>query len=1188
MSDQPPAAPQRKRRPWVWLVLGVLALVLLGPMLLSLTPWPGELISGALPASAGRLTVRSTSLGWTGPLSLAGVTLRTPDGAEAVAVERVALQGGLLGLLAGDSAPLVVSVEQPRVNLVVSPQGTNLDSLFDEARRRSEQADDQPDAPASRRPLSIAVSDAAVGVTDTSTGERWLLSGANLRVEDPGRGLNSIEATIEAALSRLVAEGAAEPPAGRIAARIGAAEGGGRLAYVEAESLPLSLVAPLVRRVDPTADLAGWASIQGQTAWSDEGIDTFDSLAPADVLATLLAGGVRSSGTARLASVDYRGAATEGQTVRFGQVEAPWRLAAAGDRLAVERLDLVTPVGEVRIAGSLTPAEARAWGEGTPLAPRDLRFTGGIDFDRLAEIAPRLVRLQDDARIESGRVDATLTCDAGRVRARLVSSPLTGRAGGEPVQWRDPIDLRIDALQHDATAGLAGWVLESLAADATFFSAAAQGDAQRLRGRLDFDLDKLAEQLAPIVDLGGTRLAGAGEARFDAKRTAATGRWRVSADGEVNNLLVGEPDAPLAREPKLAFTAEVDGAVLDETTPTGTVQLTAGDDRLVIDLPRPDGAAAGPQPLRIELAGDAARWFRRVAIAGELPPPERLGLVGAIELTIAGRRDAQRIEIDRANLALTGLSLDTAGLGADATRVVLRDERIEASGRGAYDAQRRVAQVDEAQVATSVASARAREVSVEAGAPEALRGEAVYRLDLERLSAWLPAAAGPSRYVASGLVDGKVTARGVPEGLNLRLSARGNRLTLRDRQAAAAADQVLWSEPALSVVGDAMVASRVDASGASRVAVEFRDMRVESETLNGSFGGRIADAATLRGVEVGGGVDYDLEKLTPVLWPRLGDGVRLVGRDRATFRLESDDTAPPDAPAVRRLAGRFEAPWQGANLFGLPVGPGRLAATLRGGVLRTDPLDVSLGEGRLTATATARLDPPPAVVSLAPGPLVSDVAMSAEVNGRVLKYIAPVLADAAQIDGRYSIALSELVAPVDDELLRQQGRAAGVLDIHRLRVTPGPAVAEWVALVRQIQGVARDGVESVVQPRQSVLVAIDNNRTEFQLQNGRVYHRGLAFFVGDAIVQSSGSVGLDESLNLVLAVPILDEWVDRRPQYLGRLRGQAIRIPIQGTFSRPKINSDAFRELSRGLVESAAAGAIEGGLNLLFEKLRER
>jgi translocation and assembly module TamB len=253
----------------------------------------------------------------------------------------------------------------------------------------------------------------------------------------------------------------------------------------------------------------------------------------------------------------------------------------------------------------------------------------------------------------------------------------------------------------------------------------------------------------------------------------------------------------------------------------------------------------------------------------------------------------------------------------------------------------------------------------------------------------------------------------------------------------------------------------------------------------------------MRGVEMGGGIDYDLEKLTPMLWPHVGDGVRLVGRDRLTFRIATDEAAPANAAPIARLKARFEAPWQSADLYGLPVGSGRLVATLERGVVQVAPLDVAIGDGRLTATAAATLDPSPGMMTLKPGPLVTNVAISQQVSDRLLKFIAPVLADATRSEGKFSITLSEFAVPLSQPSTGPpQGRAVGVLGIQQVRVLPSPAVAEWLAMAKQIANMAKDGVTVAPQASDSPLVTIDNSQVEFQMIDGRVYHRGPIIGLG--------------------------------------------------------------------------------------------
>ncbi|TWT96864.1 hypothetical protein Pla108_26390 [Botrimarina colliarenosi] len=1199
-SPREEARPKRRWLLWGLLIVGLLAVA--GPTLLSFTPIPLSLIAGAVPADAGRLGARSTSLSWIGPVAVTGIELSDPQGAVVFSADRVELAGGLLGLLGGKSAPLNVRVENARADLVVTPTGTNFDPLLRalEAKRAEAATPDpaNPEAAAAgvQRPLNIQVVNAAARVTDGVTGAQWLVEEVNVNLVDPALGVDSIELTAAGKLSAVTAPGAPAPPRGEFSVRLGEAAEGGRLARVQATAAPLSLVEPYLKRIDPTAAITGWASIEGDAAWTPRPGATPSSSRPADILRSLAAGGVRSTGAAQLTDVVFRGAATEGGPIRLASINGPWRLAAQGDGVAIQQLDLTSEVGSLALVGAVTAAEAERWAAGVPVAPRDLRAAMRIDLERLAAVAPQLVRLQQDARVDSGRVEATVVAKDGRVAAALATGPLAGVAGGRRVEWREPLDVRVAARQNAPTAGVAGWALESFKAASTFFQAEAAGDAARLEGQAKFDLDQLARELAPLVDLGETRLAGKGNARFTIDRDEAARRWRLDSRGAVEGLYVGAADAPLAREPNLNFVAKLAGS-LDtlSATPVGNIDLTAGDDVLAVALT--DAAGAAAKPFELRLSGDAARWLRRAAVASpSLPSPEQIGLTGTVELSGAGSAGADGGVIDRFNLALTGLGIDTATLAGP--RVRFGNERVEASGVAAWNNRTREVKIAAGKVITSVASANFRDVLVSLADPAASRGESAYRVDLTRLDAWLPPRGGPARYAASGLVEGTARLRGVPEGLQIVLKAGAQRLMLVDRTPTppgtgsnnSTGPKTIWSEPQLTLDADAMVTTIAAPNGQPPTyALNIRDARVQSESISGSFGGQIADVAALRGVEMGGGVDYDLEKITPMLWPQLGDGVRLVGRDRATFHIATDETAPAGAAPIGRLSARVEAPWQSADLFGLPVGAGRLAATLQRGVVQVDPLDIAIGGGRLTATAAATLDPPPSALSLQPGPLVSKVAMSQEVTERVLKFIAPVLADATRIEGQFSMSLREFAVPLAPPAgSPPQGRAAGVLDIHQVRVMPGPAVAEWVGAVKQIAGMARDGVSAVAQPGDSVLVAIDNTPVEFEMVNGRVYHRGLQFYVGDALVQSAGSVGVDESLDLVLSVPILDTWIDRRPKYLGGLRGQVLKIPVQGTMSRPKINRDAFTQMSSQLIESAAAGAIEGGLNKLFEKLQGR
>ncbi|CAN0360526.1 unnamed protein product, partial [Ectocarpus sp. 4 AP-2014] len=127
----------------------------------------------------------------TGPIRLSGLQLWDANDAVLFSAESVELEGGLLGLLGGKTAPLRVRVDQPRVDLVVAPEGTNFDGVL--AALQKKQAADQPvvgpggqpAAPSPQRPIQAMVSGGAVLVTDATTGDSWLLDTLQVQLDDP-------------------------------------------------------------------------------------------------------------------------------------------------------------------------------------------------------------------------------------------------------------------------------------------------------------------------------------------------------------------------------------------------------------------------------------------------------------------------------------------------------------------------------------------------------------------------------------------------------------------------------------------------------------------------------------------------------------------------------------------------------------------------------------------------------------------------------------------------------------------------------------------------------------------------------------------------------------------------------------------------------------------------------------------
>ena len=90
--------------------------------------------------------------------------------------------------------------------------------------------------------------------------------------------------------------------------------------------------------------------------------------------------------------------------------------------------------------------------------------------------------------------------------------------------------------------------------------------------------------------------------------------------------------------------------------------------------------------------------------------------------------------------------------------------------------------------------------------------------------------------------------------------------------------------------------------------------------------------------------------------------------------------------------------------------------------------------------------------------------------------------------------------------------------------------------------------------------------------------------IDDVPVRSNGSVGFDETLNIVIEVPIQQKWVGSKPA-LQSLVGQVIQIPVSGTFAKPQVDNRAAGSFVAQAAQQAAGGIIGEELNKAFDKI---
>lgn len=214
-----------------------------------------------------------------------------------------------------------------------------------------------------------------------------------------------------------------------------------------------------------------------------------------------------------------------------------------------------------------------------------------------------------------------------------------------------------------------------------------------------------------------------------------------------------------------------------------------------------------------------------------------------------------------------------------------------------------------------------------------------------------------------------------------------------------------------------------------------------------------------------------------------------------------------------------------------------------------------MAEGRVHLAPRIHWDQPEPVVVAEAGPALENVRLSPELCATWLKYVLPILADVTEAEGRFSIELSDTaVVPLNRP---EDGEIRGKMDVHGVQVGPSPLTRELIGLAQTIKAIA-DNKTATDPPNAKMWLQLPEQSIPFHWKQRRVYHDRLEVNLKDVAIVTGGSVGIDQTLNMVAEIPIRDEWVSRN-RYLASLQGQRLQIPITGSLSKPHVDRRACR-----------------------------
>lgn len=1167
---------KKRRWPIAVVVLGLgVVLVWLAPVIVAHTALKQKIVSAALSDFEGSVSIGAASLGWLSPVSARDIAAFDGEGEPLAKVKSLRSEKSLLGLLSDKNRLGVFHIDQPSVHLALREDGSNWeDALASYTNRESE---------GSLEEFQLQIVGGAVEVRNDALGGQW-------RVEDLNAEMSFLKDSPEPIRARVTANIAANDTApGKVSADLlwktsessEQSSGAGQVA-VRVESLQLKPLATAARRWIGDLDLQGTLTCDTFYQWDEKDERKriqIDRLQGQNIVAR--ASGWPGEDRLQTARLNCRG--------QFEANASRWRVSG---------LTLDTDFGNLQANGSVpadSVASGRIWSDMlSVLQKEEVQVTGEVDAARLARMLPSTLNIRSDTQIESGKLELSLASQSAETpnfTATLKAKDLSALASDRRIVW-EPVVLTADFRQTKD-----GPVIDQLMCSSNFLNIRGKGTLAQGSATVDGHLGKMVADVGQLIDLGQLQLAGRlnGEVEWrcdDNQQFAADGRITLA------EFELAAADRPSWEERQLivdvaATAVAAEGEI--SKVKTASLTLQSGSDRFLAELTRPveKPSKQTAWPIRLAAGGQLATWLPRLQPLFTLTDWR---VEGAVNVDATATLAADKIEADSLNVRVDQLHAKSDTWAID-------EPRIQIETKGTWDQSKGQLVANDTTMTSSTVAFRADQLIL--GFPNkapAIDGALVYRADLERISRLLSQPGQPANQQLTGSATGTVRASHQGSATQLEWSADVKDLVYVTRNPKTAAYgampvsstadwQEVWREPTLKLAAT----STYDRNHDRLTVGSFTGT---SDTLQVSAKGSIDSLCTERDADLSGQIDYDLVNVTKKLGDYLGPHVKLVGRDKAEFKLKgplvrpgapsagetvsraplSDDTTP--RPLVSpQLTASANFGWQAANIHGLHVGEGELVASLTGGFVHFEPLDVSASEGRFKLSPWIDLNSASAPLYIKKGPLVENVRISPEMCNTWLKYVAPLLAEATRAEGTFSTSLDGAEVPLTDP---RRSEVHGELELHAAQIGPGPLAKRYLSIAEQVKAVV-DGRPPSGRLLNSQL-NISQQKIRFDVKDGRVYHQNFTVTVGDVVIRTSGSVGFDQSLALLTEVPIRDNWVADKA-YLQTLKGTTLKIPVRGTMSKPDIDSRALRDIGRSMIGGAAGRLLEEGLNRGLERL---
>ena len=1192
--DDSEPTPQRtgkhnaRRRRWPYVLLVLLVAIFLLPNLIGWLGLQQTAINYALSDFNGEISVEKVSLGWLQPIKLTNVSAKDTNGNSLFNVESVTSTNSLYSFaMSNDYGQF--EVVKPVAYIQLRPDGSNLEDALANyiAQPIDPNAVPDPDVPASSPlpKLNLNITEGQAIVSTTSSTQTWQIDGLNAITQISAEEAPLIvdaQCRITPVVLDANGQAALQTTGGMVlAARVDRGQKvisfGSADILVEAENIPVSIAAPVLQRFVGPANTTGTLNGKIQAAYDGPSnsvavdvqqlnLDGFGIVAPeligSDqlVVETLTANGI---------------------------------VQISPSIVAAQQFKVQSDVGDVIANGSFDLDQLTNLASGGQLLDTPFQMDGELDIAKLVRMLPSTLQLHKDLIISSGTVTFNAASENENGTRRMVvnldTANVKARRGAQNINWAQPLRLVGTVRESQGTLEL-----EEFRCESDFLTVAGSANMQTGSFIAKGDLNKLVERVSQFVDLEGTRIAGTLDGKFG---------WQVQPTGSQTSPLDGTSDLPIqiggsfvVTNPLVEFagmprwqqkqmSVKLSAAGSSSTSQLqldqGGIQVDVGSERMVATLAQPVADAYTTKVWNADctMTGTMAGWLGHVRNFVDLG---NIDARGQLTLDCDAAYDFQ-------TLRLSTIQYTVDQLAFDGYSMKIREQKATGTGALVYDLVTGSVLIPETTLAGSSLSARGQQLEITFPSNMQATGNIVFRADVNRIADWFELSPSQDSVFWYGAMDGTVKLASNEDGIGGRVNATITDLVAAQQvQASTQAQpngtsqviqasqptrqwQEIWREPKVDLTGDLSLANDFNAVG-------FKNVAVDSSSLRVTGGGSVADLAGAMIADISGTWRPSWQQINSLMAAYTGGLIKFAGQGEQQFVVRGpifDTTSRPGEPqpwVAPELQAYADFGWDQGEILGLGVGASKLEMKVNQSIANVTTTGIPFAGGVIRMAPSVDLRGPSPLLVMNQTRIIDNVRLEQETARQWLKYVAPLAADATSAQGNFTVDVGKARVPIFDPMTME---VEGAVTLSNVVIGAGPTAEQLLATVKQIRTLLKPNASD---RDLNTWLKLSEQTVPVIVKNGRVHHDKVRLSHKDLTVQTSGSVGFDQTLNMVAEIPIADDWIAGN-KYLASLKGKSITIPVGGTVSKPVLDKRAIQSLSQDLLRQAAGSVINDKVN---------